>query len=441
MKKKLSWLVLAVICIFLSFPAGCEGRGDEVIVASSYYFTTTFPSGQSATDNEWTRAIKQELGFDIKFQFAVPSNQYETKINANILSNRTPDMYYVNINQLPNLIRANMIYDDLADVYDRYATKLTKQLMGWAEYDENGNEIVKHGINAPAFKMATADGKLKAIPWTGSALDSSVIMYIRKDWLKQVNRDVPKTLDELKNLLIAFKNKSLGLGLGVSEEVIYSNIGALSGIFNAYGAYPQIFVGIDSQENITDDEQSIARLDYGFFQNEMSTALNELRLWMSSGLIFSNFSGTDGATLGNKVASGEIGIWFGSMSLPLYKMNSVVANDTTGEVDWIAAPVPSLTTGVPTKVTNSSGQTRFHVVKRGYDKPERLIQMINLFVEKLWGENSDFDKSYSSALGLPLQAYPRSKNLDAYIDTKAALDYDIENFPEWIQQQPQWRSC
>ena len=414
MKKKLCVIISAMLAVMLSVGAlsGCGKKSDPNVVraALSYYTTTSFPEGQSATDNIWTREIEEKLGFQIEYEFAMTNDMYTERLNTEIGAGTIPDMFTANINQMPTLIRAKMIYDDLTEIFDTYASDLTKQLMGW-------DPELKQ--NSPNFAPAVVDGKLKAIPWVESNTDPMFVMYIRKDWLEDVGETIPKTLDDLARVLRKFKEQKNSKGLAANSDVLYSNAGGLGPIYNAFGAYTNLWV-----------EKEDGTLDYGFFQPELKEALTLLQDWYSQGLIYQEFATTTQDTIGQKIANGEIGVWFGTMSLPLWKMNAAVAN--FDGADWVAAPAP--TNGdEPLKIAMSNSITRYHVVRRGYEYPERLIQMMNLFTENMWGETGDFETYESLSSAFPFQTYPADKNLAAYRNVTAALNEDRTDHATWFE--------
>lgn len=402
--KSLSVILMSSFIIGSIF-SGCTQENDNVLTtALSYHTTTSFSDGDTALENEWTRSVESELGFKLEYKFAVPSTDYDTKIGMDIGTGKTPQIFHANINQMPTLIDAGMIEPDLGSLYEQYATDLTKQVMGW------DNAL---GINSPSFKAAVHNGKLTAIPWTESAADTSNVLYIRKDWLDGISEDAPKTISELERILRKFNDTYNAKGMAACNQVIYGNMASISGIFNIFGAYPQIWV----EKEI----DGLSTLDYGFFQPEMKEGLAKLKSWYSEGLLYKDFHKTKAEDVSSKIASGEIGVWMGVMSLPLTKMNSAVA---IYGADWIACPVPGKDLSTPALITNSSALTKFHVVKKGYKYPERLIQLMNMFTEKLWGEGADFSKFNRIASLFPSQAWPVTKNLDAYKAITAALSID-----------------
>lgn len=378
------------------------GQSGATRIALSYFATTTFPDGQSATDNVWVDMIKEELGFEVAFDYALPTSQYETRTNTVIGDGDIPDMFQININQISLLERAGLIYDDLTSVYENNASALTKEKMGW-------DDTLKG--NSPNFKMWMIDGKLKAIPYLNSESDSAYVMYIRKDWLDKVGEDSPQTIEDLEIVLTKFKENGLGKGLGLNEDILFTNAGSANFIFNMYGAYPSFFV-----------EDENGKADFGFFRPEMKDALKLMRNWYSKGLIYQEFATTTSDTLGQKIANGEIGIWYGTMSLPLWKTASSVAN--IEGCDWVCVPAPALDKDTPTKIGVNAASSTSYVVKKGYKNPERLIQMINLFMENMYGEEGNFEELTDIANAYPFRTDAQYNNLYAYKDVKAAMDAD-----------------
>ena len=61
---------------------------------------------------------------------------------------------------------------------------------------------------------------------------------------------------------------------------------------------------------------------------------------------------------------------------------------------------------------------RYFVVRKEFAQPEAIIKLINLHLEKNWGETAEFETFYSSPHPVwklsPVTPYPAKKNFDAY---------------------------
>lgn len=91
--------------------------------------------------------------------------------------------------------------------------------------------------------------------------------------------------------------------------------GGLRGFFNAYGAYPGIWVEKDGQ------------LAYGAIQPECKTALAALHDMYEKGYIDTEFGVKDSTKAGEAAAAGKCGFTFGQQWLSLTPFQSCKDND------------------------------------------------------------------------------------------------------------------
>lgn len=402
-------IILAVCGIFVSniFLHKDDESGTAIHIAMDYYGTIDFETGDTLDDNEWLDLIKRELGLDIVVDYALPTSQYETKTNTVVAAGSLSDMFKINVNQFNTLNKADMICDNLADVFDKYASEGLKKALGW-------DDTLKQ--NSENFKKWVVNGKLAAIPKTTTTYSNCWVLFIRKDWLDLIDEDVPQTLDDVEVILRKFKDNGLGKGLGLNEELLYTNAGSANFVFNAYGAYPSMFVEKDGKK------------DFGFLQSECKDALARLRSWYQQGLIYSFFDTTKPDAIGQKVASGEIGMIYGDMSIPLWKLGSCVT--TISGAEFVCVPAVSLDGTAPTYVGINSTGNEGYVVSKKYGHPENLVKMLNLYYEQMYGESGDFDRYSKFYEAFPFVMEPSDKNYNQYLEVKEALDYDRkkENF-------------
>ncbi len=94
----------------------------------------------------------------------------------------------------------------LNDLIDKYAPNLKKFL--------SEHEDVKRSITAP-------DGKIYYIPYVPDG-ETARAYFIRADWLQELGLQVPKTVDELEKVLIAFKEQDPNKD-GKKDEIPYFN--------------------------------------------------------------------------------------------------------------------------------------------------------------------------------------------------------------------------
>lgn len=381
---------------------------NECHITMDYYGNVMFEGNDDFTNNVWLRMIKDKYEFTPVIDSAVSTTDYETKLNIAIGANNLSDVFSMNINQFSGLVKNNQIYDDLTDVYDKYASDEVKEAMGWDK------ELKQY---SPTFSKWVVDGKLRAVPVTSSYYQSCYVLYIRKDWLNTIGYDSPRTLDDLETILFKFKDKGLGKGLALNQDILYSNAGSANFLFNAFQSYPTLFV---YDEN--------GKVDFGYLRPETKTALEKLQYWYSNGLIYPEFAQTTAETIGNKVASGDIGVIYGDMSLPVWRFDTCVQNFP--EADFVCVPAPDFSLSKPTKVGLSGSGSTAYVVKKGYAHPERLFQMMNLYYDSMFGVNGDFERFNKFNEANPVAFEPADKNYFRTKEVKAAVDADI-NTPQF----------
>ena len=394
-------VVIGILIANIFLNGGNKSHADAIHVAMDYYGTIDFEPGDTIADNAWLDLIKSELGYDVVIDYALPTSQYETKTNTVVAAGSISDILKININQFSMLNKAGMICDNLAEVFDKYASDGLKVALGW-------DETLKE--NSENFKKWVVDGKLTAIPKSTTIYSNCWVLYIRKDWLDIIKEDVPQTLEDIEVILRKFKENGLGKGLALNDEILYTNAGSPNFVFNAYGAYPSMFVEKDG------------KIDFGFLQSECKDALKRLRSWYQQGLIYSYFDTTKPDAIGQKVASGDIGMIYGDMSIPLWKLGSCMT--TIEGSEFVCVPAVSLDGSTPTYVGIPSTGSEGYVVSKEFGHPECLVKMLNIYYEQMYGETGDFDRFSEFYEAFPCVIEPTDKNYNQYLQVKEALDND-----------------
>ena len=407
LKKFILCESLIVVSICGAFALNIALKKEKVLssdlhIAMDYYGSIDFEGDDTYEDNVWLDMVKEKYDFNCIIDYSLPTSQYETRTNTVIGSGNIPDAFNININQFSTLVKADLIFDDLSSSFDKYASDDLKNALGW---DNNLKQ------NSPSFKKWCVDGKLKAIPLTTTTIANTWVMFIRKDWLNQINEDTPKTIEDVEIVLQKFQENNLGMGLALNKDILYTNAGSADFVFNAYGAYPSLFVN---------DENN--KVDFGFLQNNVKDALTTLKRWYSKGYIYSEFATTDSDIVGQKCANGTIGMIYGVVSIPLWKLASCVSSIQGS--DWIVAKAPSLDESTNTTVGVGSTGSVAYVVKKGYSNPERVIQMMNMYYECMYGMTGDFERFNKISELFPFTIEPNDKNYYRAQEVKDALDSD-----------------
>ncbi|WP_309119976.1 extracellular solute-binding protein [Paenibacillus sp.] len=379
----------------------------EITTVRSQDDTFKFDQGESLDNNVWTRTLENELNIKVKNLWIANSEQFGQKMNVSIASGDLPQIIPVTAVQLKQLVDSDLIMD-LTDIYEKHASPFLKEIV-----NQGGPEVLD---------SAKFDGKLMAMPFTGSSQDGYSMYWARTDWLEKLGLEAPKTMDEFYNVMEAFAKQDPDgngqadtIGLSLSKGLFGVGYATLEGFFNGFRAYPRLWL-----------DDGSGNLVYGSIQPEVKEALAKAQELYKAGLIDQEFGTKDGGKAAELAASGKAGLHFGGMANSIWPLQPSRQNDPKAQ--WRALPLPSID-AEPAKTPHNLAVGSYYAVLKGTEHPEALVKALNVFVEKGWGENTT-PEIYSEHFNkggverhkyAPFQAWPSRKNLDAHLAVSAAL--------------------
>ena len=357
-------------------PLGKYEDPVTVEIVQSINPTITMPEGDSATDNYYTRFIKDNMNIDISVKWSASSSDYNEKLNLAIAANDIPDILVVNEQQFRKLAQSDML-EDLTDYYDTYACDIIKQNID--------------STDGKALENATYDSKLLALPSVQVEADGYVLMWIRQDWLDELGLEAPTTIEELETVAKAFVDNKMGgentigiVGPTINGAVYNTflstnNLNNLDGIFQAYQAYPGYWV---------QDEEGKAV--YGSTTEQTKEALAELNKMYEDGILDQELGVRKDADEAWK--SGKVGILF-SPWWHGYNVKDGIANEP--DMEWKAYAAPLAADGQWYAKLASVGGS-YCVVRKGYEHPEAAFLLNNYLRvnEGTFQSETDLDLSY-----------------------------------------------
>lgn len=369
-------------------PFGKYEPAIEVSIARNEDSAYKFEEGDDLYNNNWTRMYEDELGIKVNFDWTVATAQYTEKMNVAIASGDLPDVFTVNKIQLKKLVDSGQIAD-LTQVFEDYAAPFTKELL----MQDGGR----------AIQSATFDGKLYAIPNTASHADGAPVLYIRTDWLKALELDEPTSMQDVLAIAEAFatqdpdgNGKQDTFGLAFHKD-LWGSWGSLEGFFNAFGAYPEIWI-----------KDGTGQLSYGAIQPEVKTALGALQELYSKGIIDQEFGVKDASKVAESIAN--TGMFFGAQWAPIWPLQA--NKEQYPEMEWKAFPILS-EDGQSADVQAKFPVTEYTVVLKEYEHPEAVVKLNNMFIEKLWGETGDYGVYGTTSDGIEKFQYAIAKSWPA----------------------------
>lgn len=342
-------------------PVDMNAKYDPPITVTTFRGKTGsmfFHPDETIDKNAIYDAYEKDLGIIIKNDWAVDSKEYDAKLKISIASNDLPDFFLVTAADLPQLIESDMVMD-LSDAYQKYASETTKKTLT----ADGGNQL----------KTATFGGKLMAIPQTSSPYNSAQFVWLRKDWLQEMNLPEPKTMQDLLKISAAFATRDSGgkgkvFGMGMHKD----NIGTPIGFLNGYHAYPTQWLKDES-----------GKLVYGSLQPEVKTALKQLQDLYKAGQIDPEAAVNDIEKSMEMVANNRLGMMFGEFWLSAVMQNAVVKDNKVTQ-DWGVYLIPSID-DQPGKTQVSASVGSFYVINKKAKNPDAVFKLLNHWTGLLTG--------------------------------------------------------
>lgn len=395
-----------------------EVQVAPLMVKAASINNTNYIGGESFTDNSWMELYKQNnINVDVIYDVS-NSDMFYYKLSEAINSGQDyPDILSFDEKTMQMALSQGII-TDLLQAYEKYAS----------------DELIEY-VNSDggrALQSAIIEGKLYGVPKLRDAYRSTMVMYIRGDWLEKLGLQMPTTMEELSQVAEAFtyndpdgngQNDTYGLALNGGD--IFSNYGGISAVFEAFGAMPAY----------TDGRYPFLEKDGelvwgGELTDQVKEALGWLQDMYSKGCISSGFIIKSWQNISADVTMGKCGITFG-----LPELVTAVAVDAVkfnSEARFIAGVVP--TGNASSFVYTTNTPESYYCVSSKCENPEVLIRLMNLSVQKICHPEStqEFDKYYGdgekyTGLSCSLSAIrPLNANYNTYLLLKEALEKDSE---------------
>lgn len=245
-------------------------------------------------ETELAKELEKRTGVKVNY-IHPPQGQESEKFSILVASSDLPDIIEYNWVTYPGgpakAIKEGVIVD--IGKYRDKAVNLFKYL------DEN-NEI---------YKMVTTDNKeVFSFPFIrgDKSLGYSTGLVLRGDWLKELNLEIPRNIEEWENVLYAFKDKKGAKAPFSSLTVEYFASG-----FDATADY------------YVED----GKVKYGPLDPQFKDYITKMRDWYKKGLIDQSFTTLDGKAKETNILNGFSGATSGSVGSGIGKWMSAAKTE------------------------------------------------------------------------------------------------------------------
>ncbi|WP_187355267.1 extracellular solute-binding protein [Paenibacillus tengchongensis] len=347
-------------------------------------------NGDSNDNNPISRYLERVTNIKVVHAWEAKGDEpFFQKAQLAIDSGDLPDALVVNRDQLAQLIDRGMIAD-LTDTFREYGSGLIQDI-----YASTGGE---------ALEDASRGGRLYALPNVAIRADATSLLWVRQDWLDQLELPAPRTLEDIENIARAFverdpdgNGKRDTVGISAYSQIVYGSkphVNGLDAVFHAFHAFPANWIRNEAGDIV-----------YGSTTPETKEALIQLAGWYKRGLIDPDFALYRETQ--EPILAGRTGMFFGPWWMPYYPLSEAVALDTRAEWRAFAAPLD----GNGHFVAHMAPVTdRYLVVREGYGHPEAVVKLLNQFtrLERRRDPNAGEVKlldDYAAETGIQPRAY------------------------------------
>ncbi|MCI8951236.1 MAG: extracellular solute-binding protein [Lachnospiraceae bacterium] len=334
MKKRTILLLAAALSALMT---GCSGStnetsettASETVSAASgeklqYWceLTTTVSANYSNLgDTPFGKGLQEKTGVEIEFLHP-PTGQLKEQFSLILADGNLPDlMEYHWISDYPGgpekAIKDGVIIP-LNDVFDQYCPNITKYLKENPEIDR---------------MIKTDDGHYYVFPFIrGDAkLMNTIGLMVRKDWLDELNMEVPTTMDEWHDVLTAFKNEK-GCTAPYSFEYTNGQFLGADPFVAAFETNRSFYLGSDKT------------IHFGAVEPGFKEYLTMMNQWYMEGLIDPDLATLKNDQVSAKITNGQAGASMGQSGSRMGTWTAA-ARGTTPEFTLVPAPVPTLEKG------------------------------------------------------------------------------------------------
>lgn len=242
-------------------------------------------------DNEFYQEMERRTGVHLEMEM-VSSADYQTNFNLMIASGTLADLIYVGASYYAEGVDAAIddgYFLDLTDLVDEYMPNYQKVRTSDIQYE---------------LLSTTDSGRLGAVyelrqskqgPWLG--------LWIRQDWLDDLNLETPVTFDDYHEVLTAFKNEK-----GATAPLILNFSGS-------DGEFGTMSGGLNVLNSWQLDETG--KVNFGPYMDAWKEYVTIMHQWYTEGLIDPDFMATDERTADMaKVVTGASGLFAALYTMP-----------------------------------------------------------------------------------------------------------------------------
>lgn len=313
MKRVIS--ILLVVCMTLGLFAGCaKQQEEEAYSGDGATLTVGVPQNfaiASYDDNAFTKYIEDTLNINIKFEYFPSSAEYYSQQLSLMATSgeKMPDVLwgFTGLGTVP-------MYDFGDDGYFLDLTDLIEEHAVY--YKEQFAKLTKEEQDRITRKGTSQTGGFYGMPLlTNTMVDNKAnLMFINQKWLDKLGLKAPTNIEELYDVLTAFKTQDPN-GNGVADEIPL--LGKSGTDYDVMGYMINAFTYYDLKNKFNVED---GKLVANYISDEYRESLKFMRKLNAEGLLSDLCFSLSGLTDFSAVITptdgvAKVGIWSGHPSL------------------------------------------------------------------------------------------------------------------------------
>lgn len=322
---------------------------------------SNLPEGDSYNDNAYTRYLKKVLNIQNQMVYSESEDRYGEMEDILVNDHNLPDVLVISDQENLKRLVENDLVEDLTEVYETCTTPRIKEM-----YESYGGEI---------FKSVEFDGRLMALPET--VIDHGpCLLWLRKDWMDELGLEEPSNMEDAFEIIREFRRNRMGaeegeepLGLVCDIDLVgkTSSSYSVDPIFDMFGAKPQRW-----------QEDENGKIIYGSLTQETREALMYLNTLYEEGVLDRDFALRAPNNLRDLVVNGKCGAFFGLWWTPNNPLMDGWKKNKAANWEPYYFPEDRKESANP---YNSSRDSKFVVVRKGYEHPEIVMKIISVLFD------------------------------------------------------------
>ena len=239
--------------------------------------------------------LEELTGIHIEWEI-IKGADFETKVNLMFASGDYPDIIFAD--QLT-------LDDEEYGVTQGLVIPITDELT--SQYMPNYTERIAAEDDDPTAALVASDGQKYSVGWLFSQnYNTEQHFFINQTWLDNLGLETPDTIDEVTEVLRAFKSEDAN-GNGDASDEIPFEMGLDTWACGLSYMLPLFGIPADSKRWIYIDDD--AKVQFAPTQDEFRTAMETFHTWYSEGLIDAEVLSQDDNTLTTKLKEGNVGLF------------------------------------------------------------------------------------------------------------------------------------